>query len=235
MEAKKWDIYNYHATRVLLAECKLNVEHRIVDGKRGSGKSFAARSFVEDVDAGEILPDLPKGETFVVTAAEDMNPKAFMVEMARAMRIDASGDRLSIRKKIAAALRGMQHPLIAIDEAENLRMSTYGSIKALYDEVFEYCSIVLIGANDYLDTLKKWSEKGRGCIPQVYSRFSCDPVSLLAMSKEDAERICRQSGIVDMRTIGRIFAKSIDYRQLDRNIKRELRDRNLGKGHEDND
>lgn len=227
MEKVTWDIYNYDAVFMVLTECKLNPEHRIIDGKRGSGKSFAARAFVEAINNGEILPHLPKNETFLVTAAEDLNPKAFMVEMAHALRIDATGDRLAIRKKIAAALKKMQNPLIIIDEAENLRLSTYGSIKALYDEVFEFCSIVLIGANDYIETLKKWSEKGRGCIPQIYSRFSCDSVTLSPMSKDDAEKICRQNGIVDTASIGMIFAKSIDYRQLDRNIQRELRDRNL--------
>ncbi|HTF82895.1 MAG TPA: AAA family ATPase [Cytophagales bacterium] len=216
-EDKHWDTYNYKACINLLLEAKKYHEHRIIDGPKGSGKSYAARAFQS------MVPN----ETFIVTASEDMGPKDFMIEVANVVGVPAVGSRLAIRKKVAEKLKTMRNPQVIVDEGENLRPSSYGSIKALYDEVFEDCSIVLIGANNYLETIKNRADRGRGCMPQIYSRFSADPVALDSLNVEEARKVCAKFGITDKAVVSSIIAKSQDYRELDRNIKRYLRDQDL--------
>lgn len=212
-----WEIENFQTVINILAEAKKFHEHRIIEGEKGTGKTFAATEFKKQAPT----------ETYLITCSEDMNPKAFIVELARLMNVDATGDRRKIRIAISERLRKQTYPLIIIDEAENLKIATYGSIKALYDDVKDFAGIVLIGANNYLDTIRKRASSGKSCFPQLYSRFSADPGSLSLMSKKDVAFICALNGLEDKQLVNHLFDTCTDYRELDRNIKRRLRDEQL--------
>lgn len=224
-EGAHWPINNYDAIEAVLLEAKAHKEHRIISGMRGSGKTYTVDAFCANYPH----------ETFKVTCSDDMNPKRFMVKLAEALGLDSSGDRFKIRERIASAVIKMENPIIIIDEAENLRMPSYGSIKALFDQVEKDCAIVLVGAKigdlEYCEALKLWAEKGRGCIAQVYSRFSAEPIILQVLSLEDTALICGLNGIKNIEEnttlIRSLFARSADYRELDRNIKRLTKDREL--------
>jgi DNA transposition AAA+ family ATPase len=62
-------------------------------------------------------------------------------------------------------------PMIIIDEAENLMPAVLRTLKELYDAVFEYTSIVLIGTDQILDNLLNRKHKNRVSVPQLWSRF----------------------------------------------------------------
>jgi DNA transposition AAA+ family ATPase len=209
-----WDIDNYIKVQNVLLEAKSKKEHRIISGLKGTGKTFSATEIKKKYAA----------ETYIITCSEDMNPKAFMVELANLMGVTTTGDRRTIRMAISEKIKLQSNTLIIIDEAENLKNSTYGSIKALYDQVHEYAGIVLIGANHYLENLQKKAKAGKGCFPQLYSRFSAEPATLAMMGKEDVRSIANLNGITDRESINRLYDISTDYRELDRNIKRHLRD-----------
>jgi DNA transposition AAA+ family ATPase len=212
-----WEIDNYMITTNILIEAKKYQEHRIVDGSKGSGKTFAATQFAKKAPI----------ETFLLTCSEDMNPKAFMVDLARLVGSDTTGDRRKIRMGIGEKIKRMTSPLIIIDEGENLKPATYGSIKALYDDIKDYCGIVLIGANNYLDNLRKKAGAGKGCFPQIYSRFSAEPGLLSDMTKEDLILACEANGITDKETINSLHKRCTDFRELDTTIKGILRDKKL--------
>lgn len=217
MDTTIWETDNYMITYNLLIECKQYQEHRIIDGSKGTGKTFAANQFKKAFPV----------DTFLLTCSEDMNPKSLMVELARQVNVDITGDRRKIRIAVCAKLKQMTSPHIIIDESENLKPAAYGSIKAIYDDVKDYCAITLIGANNYIDMLKKKADAGKGCFPQVFSRFSSEPAFLSQLTKDDTVYICSINGITDKDTINKLHIKSSDFRELDRNIKRLLRDQNL--------
>ncbi len=209
-----WQTDNFTTQLLILTEAKQHHEHRIIDGEKGTGKTYTAEYFKKEY---------PK-ETYLITCSEDMNPKSFVMELAKQIGVNAVGDRRTIRLAIAAKLKQMKYPIIIIDEAENLKNATYGSIKALYDEVKDYCAIVMIGANNYMYTLKKKAEAGRACFPQIYSRFNAEPAYLQQLTRKEVVYICKLSGITDKETISALQDKCSDFRELDRNIKRTLRD-----------
>lgn len=212
-----WETKNYKEIMTVLIEAKHYSEHRIIDGSKGLGKTFTAKQFKKQAP----------NETYLITCSEDMNPKSFMVELANLIGSPSVGDRRTIRLRVAEKIKKMNQPIIIVDEAENLKPSTYGSIKALYDDVEDYCGIVLIGANDYLKRLKKQADAGRSCFPQLYSRFSADPAMLHPMSYADVKDVCLINGINEKQTINMLFDQCADFRELDRMIKRINRDNEL--------
>ena len=212
-----WEIDNYQEIIATLTEAKKFHEHRIIDGKKGTGKTKAANIFKKRHPVN----------TFIVTCSEDMNPKALMIDIAEKIGAESVGDRRKIRIAIQKKLKTMAYPQIIFDECENLRPASYGSVKALYDEVFEYCSLVLMGANNYYKKLKKLAEADKGCFPQILSRFNSEPVFLSIMTWDDALSIFPLYDISDRGTQRRIFDNSSDFRELERNIQRHLRDSQL--------
>lgn len=212
-----WEIDNFMIINTILFEAKRHKEHRIIDGKVGSGKTFTAVSFKRQYPA----------ETYLMTCSEDMNPKAFMIELANLVGVDSTGDRRKIRMRIADRLKSQANPVIIIDECENMKPATFGSIKALYDDVKDFAGIALIGANGFLDKIRKHALAGRGCFPQIYSRFSADPGQLNELSRNEVKYVCELNGIEDKSLVNRLFDTCGDYRELDRQVKRILRDRVL--------
>ncbi len=219
LENNLWETENYMLGMSILMEAKKYSEHRIISGLKGTGKTFLCEQFLKEFPS----------ETFLITASDDMNPKAFIVEMAHLVGVSTRGDRRTIRLAIAEKIKKMSKPVIIIDEAENLKNATYGSIKALYDDLKDYCGMVLVGANNYLEMLRKKASDGKHCFPQLYSRFSADPAELHLMSLKDVRMVCKLNGIEDKDTINTLNSQCSDYRELDRMIKRIKRDNDLKK------
>lgn len=212
-----WEIANYMVITNILIEAKKHKEHRIIDGTVGSGKTFTAEAFKRQYPQ----------ETYLITCSEDMNPKALSIEMANLIGVDSTGDRRKIRLRIGAKLQSQNNALIIIDECENMKPAAFGFIKALYDNHKDDVGIVLIGANGFLEKIKKYAMAGKGCFPQIYSRFSAEPGILQTISKADVKHVCALNGITDKDVINSLFDTCNDYRELDRNIKRHLRDGEL--------
>jgi len=217
LDVQMWDIDNYTHIENCLIEAKMYKEHRIIDGAKGSGKTFAIEMFKKSYPS----------ETYVVTADDDMSPKAFLESLASKMDLHIGGSKRVIRMAIEAKIKSQNKPLIIVDEAENLKTGSYGAIKALYDAVKDYAGIVLVGANEYADMLRKKAGRNMTPFTQLYSRFSAETVLLNTMSKADVVMIAKLNDISDKETINTILSTCHDYRELDRKIKRVLRDRTL--------
>lgn len=214
LDVEIWEIENYGHVMACLFEAKKYQEHRVIDGLKGSGKTFTANMFKKQYP----------NNTYIVTADDDMSPKAFLEELAQQMGLVVSGSKRVIRKAIEAKIMLSKNTLIIVDEAENLKSGSYGAIKALYDAVSEYAGLVLIGANNYSDYLRKQASKNKTPFTQLWSRFSSNTVMLGVISKADVAQVCKINGIEDKEAVAMILKTSSDYRELDRNVKRWLRD-----------
>lgn len=100
-------------------------------------------------------------------------------------------------KLIAARLKAISEegylPMIIIDEAENLMPSVLRTLKELYDAVFEFTSIVLIGTDQILDNLLNRKHKNRVSVPQLWSRFEAGMRKITPLDKaKDFELFFKQ-------------------------------------------
>jgi DNA transposition AAA+ family ATPase len=217
LDTEIWEISNYNMIFNCLYECKKHKEHRIIDGLKGSGKTFTCQMFKKQFPS----------ETYIVTADDDMSPKAFLEELALQMGLSVAGSKRTIRKAIESKIMSQSNTLIIIDESENMKTGSYGAIKALYDAIKDYAGLVLLGANNYSEYLRKQASKNKTPFTQLYSRFSANTVLLSCMSKDDVVMICKMNDILDKEQIRQLIDTCTDYRELDRAIKRIVRDRNL--------
>jgi DNA transposition AAA+ family ATPase len=68
------------------------------------------------------------------------------------------------------------HPIIIIDEGENMEIALLKMIKGLYDRLKDHCGIVLIGTHRLVGRMLNINEKGgslrqREALPELYRRF----------------------------------------------------------------
>jgi DNA transposition AAA+ family ATPase len=208
---------NYTAVFNALTEAKLEHEYRIIDGGPGAGKTFACRDFLRK----------NPGQTYLLTCSDDLSGKEMIQELARIVGSVAEGTRYQIRKGIQEKLGREEFPLVIFDEAENLRDAVFGEIKAIHDALEYRCGIVLVGANDFYKGISRKAEKGKGCFPQIFSRFKTGVVSLGSLSPQDCTAICTASGIVSKSEIKEIYNACNDHRDLFRMLRRKEKDAKL--------
>lgn len=219
-----WQTKNLLKMMSACIDAKKHQEQIIVDGEKGCGKTFSANYF---------LKKYPKN-TFLVTCASDMNPKQFMYAMGKAVGLDNSnlgGSRLELRVKIGERLIGLTDTLLIIDETENATNSVIGSLKDLYDykDLFSKVGIVIIGANNFYETLElKSRRKNQHSYPQFLSRFGANPVYMDGYEAKVAKKIVAEyPQLNDEEVANWIVSHASDYRQLDKLIKRKLSDISL--------
>jgi type II secretory pathway predicted ATPase ExeA len=82
--------------------------------------------------------------------------------------------------KIIAKLREIKmnggQPIVIFDEAENLEISVLKMIKALFDALKDYCSLVMIGTPQLLEKLtnkksKRWQRTQQAAIAATIQAF----------------------------------------------------------------
>jgi DNA transposition AAA+ family ATPase len=212
-----WNIENYQKCFNTFVEAKKYSEQRIISGERGSGKTKSAELFMKQHPAN----------TFLITLSDDMTPTCFIRELAKQVGANPEGNRRMVRLYVEAKLKELNMPLIIADEVENAKASTMAAIKALYDSVYKDCGIVLIGANRFYETLEKRANRGTACFPQIFSRFSSAPALLEKKTLADTKEICGLYEISSVQAVKTLHDMSSDFRELDRNIQRYLRDMEL--------
>jgi DNA transposition AAA+ family ATPase len=89
----------------------------------------------------------------------------------------------AIVKKLIEVNEAGGNPIIIFDEGENLEIAVLKMLKALYDALKDYCSIVLIGTEQLLTKLLNLKKRNRDAIPQLYSRFKMGQISLSPIVK----------------------------------------------------
>ena len=191
-----------------LHKCKTERCTGLIDAPTGSGKSYAAEFFRMKQAKG----------TYLIRCAQDMTAKEFVRTLHEVVL-----DNKHLGKTIAEMRQDIQvvlgqryddKPLLIIDEAENMRGTAYGAIKALYDNLKDRVGIVLIGANNYCTTLEKRARKPQrtsdtlNCLPQIWRRFKTNRVVLPSLTDVETVQICKEAGITDKGVIASICEAS---------------------------
>lgn len=81
-------------------------------------------------------------------------------------------DRLeTISMELWRMYRRGEHPILILDEAENLTLNAFQMLKALFDYLKGACSICLIGTDQLTDMMDRYRKRNKQGMPQFYRRF----------------------------------------------------------------
>lgn len=182
-----------------LEEAKNDAKARVIIGETGCGKTYTIKKFVKENPTA----------TFVVTCHSSTTEKSLHDRIMKMLNIPCKGNSDERLDKISVELWRMSreglNPVLILDEAENLKMGTFQSLKAIYDYLEDRCGIVLIGTGQLIDDLEKLKGSNKKGVPQFYSRF--------------------KTGIRYVRSIDPAYPDFLKDRQLEESLKDLLRER----------
>lgn len=148
-----------------------NIKGMII-GESGCGKTYAFERF-------KIANPI---NTISITLSELTSVRSFLDDLCQALEVERKASRVGCLQAIANKIRNIDttenNLRLVFDETENAKAPVLRAIKAVYDAVKDYCSIVLLGTpqlNTNLERMKKRNDVG---IPQFISRFKANTVFL---------------------------------------------------------
>lgn len=149
-----------------LKEAKKYANVRMIIGDTGCGKTYSIEQFRKNNPVG----------TFVITCSGQTCQKSLINRIMEELEIEHKGCCDYLLGRISAEIRNRQlagdDPILILDEAENLRLPTFKSIKSIYDYLKGDCGIVLVGTDQLLADLEKLSKRNEKGMPQFYDRFT---------------------------------------------------------------
>jgi DNA transposition AAA+ family ATPase len=222
------EIYNY------LALARESHHCGVIDGDAGLGKTQAIAAFKRD---------FPRN-TYVLKCSRDMNAVQTVRALCEACGLvpPPTGNRSDMRRKLAAKLAKDDRAIVILDEAENLCRGqfVYDTLKALYDELEDVVSIVLVGANHYYDYLKKKADKvdATNALPQFFSRFKTNPLvfeDVRVLLRKDIGMVLDHFGVSDPVERKKFTVESDSYRDLFKALRKRDSDAKVLGGEEGQD
>ncbi|KXX70623.1 ATP-binding protein [Flammeovirga sp. SJP92] len=170
-----------------------NSSFLVLNGKTGAGKTFASEKYNKHGKKGI-------QHTFLITCNGTLTQKEFVGLFVKELgltqmdtktdkRIPAKGTTYKLTKMVIDKLIQLDaNPLLIIDEAENLSLKNYKTIKTLTDELKGVCGIVLIGAPrsgvSYYNWLKMKHDNEKMFFPQIFSRFGSNEFNMEIMPED---------------------------------------------------
>jgi len=166
------DLQTFQSKEILseLMEAKSYQAAKLLISDTGAGKSNTIKLFKH------AKPD----HTYVITVGDSYRLVDVVHELMRLLdlHVQYKRDMHMIREKLSLIAEKLQEirkkggkPVIIIDEAENLKPQVLKMIKELYDAIIRYCSIVLIGTEQIMDSILNRKSKNRQSVPQLWRRF----------------------------------------------------------------
>lgn len=141
---------------------------KTVIANTGAGKTFTVDDFMSTNKENCV---------FHITVGQLHKVKNVIDDILFEMKIKPKGDPLNrlrqITKYVTSLYHQGKHPLIIIDEAENLKLPVLGFTKQIYDAIVkpEICGVVLIGTDQLLASIKKMEDSNKLGIPQFARRI----------------------------------------------------------------
>ena len=204
---RKFETEQYLDIESAFVEAKSGATVKTVIGGTGTGKTFS----VEDMKV-----KYPVG-TFVMRCANDYNLRDFVRYIAESIgvrdveNLSQTQARKAIEKRIKSLHEAGQRPILAFDEAENLKLPAWGRIKAIYDNVRGECA-----TPNWFRKMKRQRDSERDIAPQIFRRFmsGLKTVFLAPMSESDVKEICKEIGIGDRYVVNKVCAEATNYGDL---------------------
>ena len=162
------DTPQYKEIDLELREALATSATRVLICESGAGKTYTVDRFKKE------FPN----RVFVITCHKFDTINDLIIKMAEAVGRDLTYERRTSRKlsAINVNLYNMgrdngRKPMLIFDEAENLTLTTFQMLKAMYDTIKWSCATVLIGTDQLIQTMERLKAKNKPGMPQFYRRF----------------------------------------------------------------
>lgn len=149
-----------------LEDAKTNGEMAVITGETGCGKTYCVNLFARKNPT----------DVFIVTVGASDNLSDLVDKIIAATHIPTQPRSKSARiRAVAKHMRAMsedgQEPMIIFDESEYMKQPALCAMKELYDNLNEWCALVLIGTDQLTSNIEKLKRKNKPGIPQLYRRI----------------------------------------------------------------
>lgn len=168
-EKEYWQIQPTAQMNAILAHLESAKKHHqtiTMIGETGCGKSYIANLFASKNPL----------DTFIITAGSSDTLGDLIDKIIDELKIHATGRSKSTRiRQIAGKFQMMKsygrEPQLIIDEGEYLKQAALCAIKEIYDNISDFCSIVLIGTDQLIQNIDKLKKRNKSGIPQFHRRI----------------------------------------------------------------
>lgn len=163
----------------------------MIIGATGIGKTFVCEKFATKNPM----------HTYKVTVNELQRLGDILNELLQQMGSDTGGNNTSRLEKVIQKIRWQRRnggkPIIILDEFENAKAPLIKTIKALYDGVRDYGSVVLIGTDQLPTRINRLRAQNRDGMPQFCRRFKAGTKYLESSQRKNFNPILDKLNIVD--------------------------------------
>lgn len=119
----------------------------LVDGPPGIGKSWALENVAAEINKSGT------GRAIYVYCTIGLSPQSFLVECCTEAGIPNRGNKIQLLRKLGYFFQE-EHPLLVVDEAQNLPFETLETLRSLFD--MRGYGIVLAASYDLLTRLREY-------------------------------------------------------------------------------
>ena len=151
----------------------------------GFGKTEALKRYAEK-----------RSSVGYVLATGLMNRPDFLKKIAQAFGVQAGGNLCKTMEGICDQLRGMERPLLIVDDFGKLNRSCQMIIQILRDEMAEQCGVVLAGTEEMRIRIKQKADMDVSGYRELLRRIGYW-LELEKPSKQIVQEICKLNGIED--------------------------------------
>jgi type II secretory pathway predicted ATPase ExeA len=201
-----WEVVETASLRLVNATLSNAKEYRLfmaISDLAGTGKTQSTKKYSQDHRQNGV---------FYIECRE-WGKREFLRNLAQNLGISTarnfqSNDEMLMSIVEHFQLRGMQKPLLIIDEADKLKPAALRSIITMYNECANLMGMVICGTNNLKDEIKKGVKYNRKGYDEIDSRFGRNYISLPGATINDVAAICKANGIENTATIKDIFKQS---------------------------
>lgn len=176
-----WDTIQTPQYEMILEELidsKQFGREKMIIGDPGCGKTYTMKHFKKTYPV----------DTYCITVSSLHTISDIVSELCDLMGVMKAGGAIARIKRLHDKMENLKlsggHPIVILDESENLRPSQLRMIKALYDAFEGYCPLVLIGTEQLIRKIEKLHEKDEDGIPQLRRRFKAGKRELRRIDKK---------------------------------------------------
>lgn len=211
---KNWEMAETRCFKLItetMQDAQIYANAHAVTAAPGSGKSFTARHYAQT-----------HKNVYHITCCEWWLPRAFFSELLRVMGLEykvVNNDNSSMIGIIVDALKKKETPLIILDEADKLNNKVFCGIITLYNQLEDYCGMVLMATDNLELKINMGIRRGFRGFNEVYSRVGRRIINLNANGPEDIAKVCRANGVTAQFQIDKVTGDcDFDLRRVKRFI-----------------
>lgn len=137
----------------------------VIIGETGAGKTYTINLFANKHPL----------DTFIVTVGSTDTLADLIDKVIDSLKISTGKSKSKKLRDIAKRMKDLKaqgySPQLIFDESEYMKQPALCSMKELYDNLHQYCSIVLVGTDQLTTNIEKLQKRNKAGIPQLYRRI----------------------------------------------------------------